>query len=148
VGLSDAHTNKYEALLQYTESAKQGLVTPQKRAAKYCSDAPRRKYQHFDRLTDDRVDELVAAYVGGSSTYELVSQFGINRETVSRHLKSRAVQMRGTALGKNQLEEAERLHAAGHSLARIAEQIGVDATTVRRRLRARRAEKSLSAHGT
>ena len=137
MGLSDADANKYKALLQYTESVKHGPVSPQERAAKYCSNGPRRKYQHFDRLTDDRVDELVAAYAKGSSTYELASQFGINRETVSRHLKSRGVQVRGTALGKNQLDEAERLRLNGLTYTEIGKRIGADRSAVRRQLRKR-----------
>lgn len=136
VGLSDANADKYEALLQYTESVKQGNISPAKSLFDGWNVVKHRR--HYDRLPEEIVDQIVSEYQAGSSIYELAERFGCHRQTVSKHLKSRGVQMRGTALGKNQLDEAERLRATGLSLAKVAEQIGVDATTVRRQLRARK----------
>jgi AraC-like DNA-binding protein len=136
VGLSDANADKCETLLKYTESVKQGNISPAKSLFDGWNVVKHRR--HYDRLAEEIVDPIVSEYQAGSSVYELAGQFGCHRQTVSRHLKSRGVQMRGTALGKKQLEEAERLHASGLSLTKVAEHIGVDATTVRRQLRARK----------
>jgi DNA invertase Pin-like site-specific DNA recombinase len=93
--------------------------------------------QHHRRLDDSEVEQLVAAYQAGSYVYELAEKFGCHRDTVSRRLKSRGVQMRGTALGKKQLDEAERLYASGLSYTEIGKRIGANRSAVRRRLRER-----------
>ena len=45
-------------------------------------------------LTAEQVDELVAAYRSGDSTYTLSRRFGIHRSTVAAHLERRGIMRR------------------------------------------------------
>ena len=146
VGLSDVYAEKWSPLLDQIASAKLGTATPRKRSTTPDSKTVTRFSQRHKHLDEGETARLIAAYQAGSSVYELAEQFGCHRETVSRRLKSRGVQMRGAALGKKQLDEAERLYAGGLSPAKVAEQIRVNATTVRRRLRARRCSTAAMRH--
>lgn len=76
-------------------------------------------------------------YQAGATVYELGSQFGINRKTVSQLLHRRGVKMRMAGLSAAQIDEAVRLYADGWSIGRIGERLQVDARTVHRRLRER-----------
>jgi len=83
------------------------------------------------RLTDAQVDRLVEGYLAGKSVYQLASLFGINRQTVSLHLKRRGVTMRMQGLAESDRPEIERLRAAGWSYARLGERFSVDGSSVR-----------------
>ena len=48
--------------------------------------------QRQRRLQPDEIDQLVAAYQAGASTYGLADQFGITRHTVAAHLNRRGVE--------------------------------------------------------
>jgi len=80
------------------------------------------------------VDELVAAYRGGSSIRELVAQFGVNRTTALEHLKRRGVARRPATrkLTDEQVQEAAEFYRAGNSLVATGEQFGVDGSTIKR----------------
>jgi len=43
------------------------------------------------KLTDEQVRQLVSDYEAGDSTYSLARRFGINRHTVSEHLRRGAI---------------------------------------------------------
>jgi transposase-like protein len=78
----------------------------------------------------------VAGYKIGKTMKELAAEFGINRVTVSKHLRRAGVAVRGSGLAEVDACEAAALYAAGWSAARIAERFGVCVDTVLRSLRA------------
>lgn len=89
------------------------------------------------RLSESEVADLVEAYQGGESIYELGRRFEIHRTTVSEHLKRAGVQTRGVKerkLTPEQTKEAIRLRQEGMSFARIATAIGTTEYAVRREL--------------
>jgi len=51
--------------------------------------------QRQKRLNENEIDQLVADYQAGASTYQLAAKFGCHRSTISSHLKARSVQIRG-----------------------------------------------------
>jgi hypothetical protein len=71
---------------------------------------------------------------GGTTTYELGAQFGIDRRTVSNILHRHGVQMRRRGLSPDEVDDAIHLYNFGWSLARVGEHLGVDPTTVLNRL--------------
>ncbi|WP_205857676.1 sigma factor-like helix-turn-helix DNA-binding protein [Phytoactinopolyspora endophytica] len=74
------------------------------------------------------------AYASGKSAYQLATQFGIHRLTVSEHLHRRGVRMRQQGISAEQIVLAGRLYDEGWSLARIGKEFGSSAETVRKRL--------------
>lgn len=90
------------------------------------------------RLSEEERTSLAQDYRSGMTVYELATKFGIDRSTVSSHLKRMGVEMRRQGLSADQIEEAVRLYAEQRwSLVRIAEKFGVDHGTVWNRLRER-----------
>ncbi|GAB3286059.1 hypothetical protein GCM10027456_81840 [Kineosporia babensis] len=62
------------------------------------------------RLTAGQVQELVEGYVSGLSTYELAERFGVQRQTVSRHLRLQGVEVRRRGLDEQGFGEVVRLY--------------------------------------
>jgi DNA-binding CsgD family transcriptional regulator len=101
-------------------------------------DRPNRKdYQMNRRLNPTERDKLVKQYVAGASTYQLARQFGIHRHTVSKHLRTRGIVIRGgrQKMTPDVIAVAAQLHASGQSLAQIGLRLGIDATTVHKALK-------------
>lgn len=86
------------------------------------------------RLDGASIDALVDGYLAGHTVYELATEFGIERRTVSAHLHRRGVRMRRRGLSPVQREEAFTLRDRGWSLARIGARFDVSAGTVRNHL--------------
>lgn len=82
------------------------------------------------QLKDDEAREVTAAYEAGATVYQIGQRFGIARQTVSKILKLRGVQMRRIGL----TAEAVQLYEDGWSLARIGKRLAVSPETVRLRL--------------
>lgn len=80
------------------------------------------------------VDELVAGYQAETSVSKRAVQFGINRETVGKHLKSRGINIREPKISPEQIQEAAGLYRDAWSPARLGKTFGVDDGTVRSRL--------------
>jgi hypothetical protein len=87
------------------------------------------------RVRSADLDALVAGYLAGRTVYELGSEFGVNRRTVSALLHRQGVVMRRQGLSPKQVKEAARLRDQRWSLARIGNRYGVVAGTVLRALR-------------
>jgi DNA-binding transcriptional ArsR family regulator len=94
-----------------------------------------RRLRTARQLRASEVDELVRAYQAGATVYELGKQFGVNRKTVSSHLRARGVTMRRQGLRPSDVPAAVTLYDDGWSLHRIGQKFGCDAVTVHRRLR-------------
>jgi len=86
-------------------------------------------------LKPAQVAALVAGYQSGKAMKELAAEFGVNRLTVSAHLRRAGVPIRRGGLDQDQAVEAVRLDGAGWSSGRLAEMFGVSADTVLKTLR-------------
>ena len=95
---------------------------------------PSRALQRQVRLSDERLAQLVARHDAGYSVRQLATEFGINRETASGHLKRAGVAHRLTnrKLTDEQVAQAAALYATNLSLATIAKRFKVDSGTIRR----------------
>ncbi|MBF6252769.1 helix-turn-helix transcriptional regulator [Nocardia farcinica] len=90
------------------------------------------------RLSEEERTSLAEDYRSGMTVYELAAKFGIDRRTVSKHLKRMGVEMRRQGLSEEQIDEAVRLYVEQRwSLVRIGEKLEVDHGTVWNRLRER-----------
>lgn len=96
-------------------------------------DRPRRARQ----LGAEQIKELIADYQSGATVYELGTQFGIERRTVSTILHRHDVPMRRRGLSPDQVDTAIHLYTLGWSLARVGDHLGVNHTTVLNKLRER-----------
>jgi IS30 family transposase len=92
--------------------------------------APKGARQLRRRLSLGEVAELEQGYQAGKTVYELAAEFGVTRQTVSRHLKRRGVAMRRQGIAERDRAEAARLRGQGWSYARLGERFGVDGRTV------------------
>lgn len=137
IRISDANAEKWSSLFDQITLAKTGASAPRKRPSVTYGKTVTKLRQPQKRLNGDEIIQLVAGYQAGSSVYQLAEQFGCRRQTVSQHLRSEGVQMRGRPLTPAQVDEAARLYADGHSLASIGAQLEVWSSTVRKHLRAR-----------
>lgn len=81
------------------------------------------------RQTD--LDGLVDGYRAGKTVFQLADQFGIDRRTVGRHLRTRGIDTTPPCLQPNEIPEAVALYNSGWSLARIGNKYGIASTTVR-----------------
>ncbi len=100
VGLSDAHAEKWPPLLNQIASAKLRAAAPRTRSTTVDYGTVARLSQRQKHLDESETERIIALYQSGSSVYELAEQFGCHRQTVSRRLRSRGVQMRGSTLGR------------------------------------------------
>ena len=89
------------------------------------------------RLDETQVQQLIKGYQAGATVYELGTQFGIDRKTVSNILHRHDVPMRRRGLTPEQIDQAVWLYGQDWSLARIADKYNVDPGTVHVRLRER-----------
>ncbi|WP_437770358.1 hypothetical protein [Arthrobacter sp. KNU40] len=90
--------------------------------------------RHFTQLSAEQATALADDYQAGIRVKELAAKYGISRETVSKHLRRRAITPRKVGLDAQQIKEAVRLYEQGDSLATIGTRMGVTAHTVRSRL--------------
>ncbi|WP_284742793.1 helix-turn-helix domain containing protein [Amycolatopsis sp. RTGN1] len=86
------------------------------------------------QLRPAEIDELVAAYQAGDRVRELATRFGVSRDTVGKHLRSRGIDTKPPGLHPDDVPEAARLYRSGWPLARVAEKFNTTASTVQRRL--------------
>jgi len=80
-------------------------------------------------LLASKVARLIDIYQDGAAISQLATQFGINRNAVTKILTVARVPLRSPGLNARQIDEAVRLYAVGQSLARIGDRFGVDAHT-------------------
>lgn len=104
------------------------MVDPERRSAASGPVPGTRQAQK--RLDAGSVDALVHGYLSGQTVYELATDFGIERRTVSAHLHRRGVPMRRRGLSLAQKEEALALRDRGWSLAKIGARFDVAPGTV------------------
>jgi DNA-binding transcriptional ArsR family regulator len=86
-------------------------------------------------LKPAQVDALIAGYRAGRTMEEIGAEFGIDRRTVSTHLRRAGVSSRRGGLDQNQALEAALLYEAGWSSGRLARRFNVRADNVLKALR-------------
>lgn len=90
--------------------------------------------QQQRRLTQVEAELLAAEYRGGKTTYELASDWKINRSTVTMALKRAEVPIRRPRLSREQLLEAVALREEGWSFNRLGAKFGIDPKTIKARV--------------
>ncbi|MEY9838614.1 helix-turn-helix domain-containing protein [Streptacidiphilus sp. EB103A] len=95
---------------------------------------PRPTPRTAKRLKDEQVQELILAYTGGSTVFQLGDRFGIDRRTVGAILKRNGVDTNRHSLTEEAAKEAVLLYEQGRSLASIAKQMNVSYSTLRTKL--------------
>lgn len=97
--------------------------------------ADRPKPGRAKQLDADQAQQVIHGYLAGATTYELGTQFGIDRRTISNILHQNDVQMRRRSLSPEEVDNAIHLYGLGWSLARVGEHLGVVHTTILAKLR-------------
>ena len=89
------------------------------------------------RLSEREVDELVTAYLAGSSIDSLAAQLAVNRTTIINHLDRRGIERRKSVrkMTDRLVLQAAQRYAAGESLKVVAAPFGIDARTLAREFR-------------
>ena len=89
------------------------------------------------RLTEAAVDDVVGAYLAGSSIDSLAAQLGVNRTTIIHHLDRRRIERRKVVrkMTDRIVQRAATRYRHGESLKVVAAQFDVDATTLAREFR-------------
>ena len=118
MGLTDLDSNKYDALIRFKKSISTKTAEAELRGKSSLSVARKineygeivasRIQQEQKRLNDEEINLLIAAYLGGRSTYALAKQFGCHRTTISDILKRHNV----TVTNKKGLKKLNTVHVA------------------------------------
>ena len=82
----------------------------------------------------DEIGELAARYVSGAAIAILSDEYGIDCDTVRRHLASLGVETRYRKLTADGVTSCASRYLAGETTVQIAADLGVHKDTVRRRL--------------
>lgn len=90
--------------------------------------------QQQRRLTPAETELVAAEYRDGKTTYELATDWQINRSTVTMALKRARVPIRRPRLSHEQLLEAAALRQEGWSFNRLGAKFGIDPKTIKARL--------------
>jgi hypothetical protein len=86
------------------------------------------------RLRGPEIDELVADYQAGATTYELAERFRMHRVTVSAILKRKGIALRARPLSPTQITTATQFYHEGLSLLKVGERVGCGTECVRQAL--------------
>jgi len=89
------------------------------------------------RLTKAAVDEVVSAYLAGSSIGSLAAELGVHRTTIIDHLERRGIERRRSVrkMTDRSVRVAAKRYGTGESLKVVAVQFDVDARTLAREFR-------------
>ena len=127
---------------QASRRSREALGTVPNRVAKDSSVAvPEEEGRHSSpvqrRLSKATVDELVSAYLAGSSIASLAAQLGVNQTTIIHHLELRRIERRKVVrkMTDRIVQRAATSYRKGESLRTVAAQFDVDARTIAREFR-------------
>ncbi len=89
------------------------------------------------RLTETTIDDLVRAYLAGSSIDALAASLSVNRTTIIGHLDRRGIERRRSVrkMTDRFVRQATRKYESGDSLKAVASQFDIDARTLAREFR-------------
>lgn len=89
-------------------------------------------HRRLKRLSPTDVDQLVREYCDGlGSIYELADRWGVHRNTIAKHLKSRGLKLGRLSLSNDEIRRANKLRAQGQSFSAIGRELGRDPKTVK-----------------
>lgn len=114
--------------------ARQTLADGQPQQADPDYEGKRSIRQEHRRLNAEQIEQLVAEYRAGATTYQLAKHWQIHRHTVTAHLERAGEPIRRPFLTPEQLVEAAELWAEGWSINRLARKYGMDPKTMKSRL--------------
>lgn len=84
-------------------------------------------------LSKSEIDQIIELYSEGASTYELASQFGCHRSTISRALKNAGVEVSHKASSREALtQRVLEMYANYMKPADIGKELNINVTTVRK----------------
>ena len=129
MALSTADSNKWLLLI---EDRLKGQTPEDRTSPDYQLLGPISQRQR--RLSEAQVIEMVARYEEGATVYELATEFGCHRTTVSARLKKAEVSLRLQSPTTNVIDSMINLYSSGLSSIEIAERLGFCANTVRKSL--------------
>ncbi len=86
------------------------------------------------RLGQATVDHLVADYVSGAPTTQLMAEHGISKTGALKLLAQAGVPMRRQSMSLKEVEEAAVLYRSGLSLAKVSERTKLPLESIRRAL--------------
>ena len=90
------------------------------------------RHRQFKRLSPADVDQLVREYCDGlGSVYDLADRWGVHRNTIAKHLKSRGLELGRLSLSSDEIRQAFKMRARGLSFNAIGRAIGKDPKTVK-----------------
>ncbi|MFI8631221.1 hypothetical protein ACIGEP_01320 [Microbacterium sp. NPDC077663] len=87
-------------------------------------------------LTAEEIGRMVEAYERGATIRVVAAEFGLNRETVMRHLHRSGAKLRHQGLDEAGVAKARELYLSGETLAKVGAALGVAPGTAGRYLRA------------
>jgi hypothetical protein len=86
------------------------------------------------RLSDETVIAILAAYQDGATTREVGERFGLAHSSVNKLLKQQGVIARRRSPTPEEVQRAVQLYEARYGTQAIAEQLGFGTSTIRRAL--------------
>lgn len=88
--------------------------------------------RRLKRVSPTDVDQLVREYCDGEgSIYELADRWGVHRNTIAKHLRSRGLELGRLSLTNDEVRRAQRLRDDGLSFNAIGRELGRDPKTVK-----------------
>ncbi len=89
------------------------------------------------RLSELDIDDIVCAYLDGSSIASLAAKLGVNRMTIIHHRDRRDVERRKSVrrMTDRSVRQAAKRYESGESLKIVADRVAVDARTLSREFR-------------
>lgn len=90
------------------------------------------KQQQKHEFSKKEIEEIIAAYQSGASTYELAKQYNCHRSTISHQLKLHDIEVK---IEKIDINEAIVLYESGWTTKQIAEKYHMSDNAVSRRLK-------------
>jgi uncharacterized protein (DUF433 family) len=88
--------------------------------------------RHQRRLSDAEMGQIIIAYQNGKTTYELATEYGCHRNTISQNLKKHGIHVfKDKAQMKINATKVIEMYSAKHTIDQIAECFDVSAHTIR-----------------
>ncbi len=87
------------------------------------------------RLSDETVTDILAAYQAGATTREVGQRFGLAHSSINKLLKQHGVSVRRRSPSPADIARATAMYEKGTSTLQIANTLGYGASTVSRALR-------------
>lgn len=148
VDLTRLDSNKFKAILRFKRQIADSFDKPSDAIISHGASEPTRRLNTFGEmealqvdqrhkdLSDKEIDDIVAGYLSGKSTYALAEKFGCHRRTVTKALEKRGIVVdKRKAMKKLDEERVVALYAAMHTIEEIAKQFNVSANTITRCLK-------------